>query len=268
MYTEQTPPRILIIDDEPNVRLVLARALQHEGYRIDTASGGQEAIRLLSTAVPPYDLLLLDLKMEPVDGLEVLRRARQQDPDLSIIILTAHSSLESAVEALRLGAFDYLFKPVKPETVRRRVKDGLVARQQAVKKRRLLEQVEALRQTLDTLTGTTLPAVPPDSAPRFVRSGGLIIDRLHRQVTFQGQLLELTTAEFDLLLHLVLAAPRPVPPLELAQTALGYTCTEQEARDLVKWHIHHLRRKIEPDPARPSCIKTVRHRGYLWAGGD
>ncbi len=266
MDTPSARPKILIVDDEPNIRFVLERALRYEGYQLETAANGEEAIARLSTAAPPYDLLLLDLKMEPVDGREVLRFARAQDPEVVVIILTAHASLESAVEALRLGAFDYLFKPVTPEKVRQRVREGIERRQQSLRRQQILSQMENLRQTLNALTNAASSLAPPPVQARFVRSGPLVIDRHHRQATLGDRLLELTTAEFDILLALVTAAPQPLSPLELVHRALGYECGEQEARDLMKWHIHHLRRKVEPQPSRPRYIKTVRHRGYLWAG--
>jgi len=268
MDTTLSRPKILIVDDEPNIRFVLERALRHEGYQLETAANGQEAIARLSAAAPPYDLLLLDLKMDPVDGGEVLKFARAQDPDVVVIILTAHASLESAVEALRLGAFDYLFKPVTPETVRRRVREGIERRQQSVRRRQILSQIESLRQTLNALANADSSLSPPPVQSRFVRNGDLVIDRHHRQATLGDRLLELTSAEFDILLALVMAAPQPVSPRDLAHRALGYECGEQEARDLMKWHIHHLRRKVEPQPSRPRYIKTVRHRGYMWAGAS
>jgi DNA-binding NtrC family response regulator len=101
--------RILIVEDDPIVRSILTQMVVREGYQPDVAVHGLDALRLLTEN--RYDLALLDLFMEPVGGLEVLKLARQQDPDVVVIIITAHSSLESAVEALRLGAFDYIFKP-------------------------------------------------------------------------------------------------------------------------------------------------------------
>ncbi len=257
------PPHILIVDDEANVRLILKNTLQHQGYVIDTAADGGEALRKLSES--SYDLLLLDLHMEPISGLELFNQAREQDPHLVVIILTAYSSVESAVEALRLGAFDYLFKPAKPEAIRQRVKEGLNHRQHAVRRRQILAHIDSLRQALNDLETSEGLAAPPETDKRFVHSGQLIIDRHHRQATLGGELLDLTTTEFDLLLCLVEAAPNPLSPRQLVNRALGYDSEETEARNIIKWHIHHLRRKIESDPTQPCYIKTVRHKGYLWS---
>lgn len=257
-------PQILIVDDEPNIRFVLERALRHEGYLLDVAASGAEALRKLANG-PPYDLLLLDLQMEPIGGLQVLQAAKERDPDLVAIILTAHGTMESAVEALRLGAFDYLFKPAMPETIRQRVGEGLRRRQQGLQRRRLLAQIDGLRQTLSELDNAAEFTAPPLIPQRFIRSGSLVIDTHHRAATLADRLLDLTTAEFDLLLCLVKAAPKPLAPRQLVNLALGYDCEDQEAREIIKWHIHHLRRKVEPDSAQPCYIITVRHQGYLWS---
>lgn len=256
-------PRVLIVDDDATVRFVLINTLKHQGYTINSASNGSEALKELEQN--NYDLLLLDLHMSPVDGMEVLSQVRAKDPYLSVIILTAYSSVESAVEALRLGAFDYLFKPATPDTIRQRVKEGLQHRQQVLRQQTLLTKIETLRQTLNEITPEQVPPHPPEPNIRFARSGQLVIDNHHRQATLNDNLLDLTTAEFDILVCLVKAAPEPVSPRNLVKCALGYEVEETEARDIAKWHIHHLRRKIEVDKS-PRYIKTVRHKGYLWLG--
>ncbi len=259
------PPRILIVDDEPNIRFIWEHTLSHEGYILDSAADGAEALQKITQG--NYDLLLLDLRMEPIDGLQVLREVRERDPDIVVIILTGYSSVESAVEALRLGAFDYLFKPAKPEAIRRRVGEGLLQRRQSLRRRHLLAQIEILRQALKDVDIENELVVPPAVSRRFIRSRGLVIDSHHRTTTLNGTLLDLTTTEFDLLLCLVKAAPQPVSAGQLMINALGYASETGEARDIVKWHIHHLRQKLEPDPAEPRYIKTVRHKGYLWTAG-
>ena len=256
-------PHILIIDDETNIRFVLENALKHEGYLVHTAASGVEALQKLAKA--PYDLLLLDLHMEPVEGLTILNTAREQDEEMVVIILTGYSSVESAVEALRLGAFDYLFKPATPETIRQRVRAGLQRRQQALRQRQVMRQIDVLHQTLTELQTNKELLAQPAPSNRFVRSGKLVIDTHHRLVTLDNALFELTTTEFELLLCLVKAAPKPLTARQLVNCALGYDAEEVESRDIIKWHIHQLRQKIEPDNS-PHYIKTIRHKGYLWSG--
>ncbi len=258
------PARILIVDDESSIRFVIERTLSRDGYLTDTAAGGEEAIGKL--AENEYDLMLLDLRMEPVDGMQVLHAARQKGADLVVIILTGYGTLESAVEALRLGAFDYLFKPALPETIRQRVKDGLEHRQKQLQRRSLVTQLETLRETLTSLETASAPGEPPSAEHRFLYAGKLVIDRYHRTATLENHPLDLTTTEFDLLLCLASAAPEPVSSRQLVKAVMGYDAEERVASETIKWHIHHLRRKVEPDIDRPQYIKNVRYKGYLWSG--
>lgn len=251
---------ILIVDDEPNIRIILERTLKGGGYLIDTASDGEDALRKIKQN--RYDLFLLDLQMQPVSGLVVLKAIRELDADAVVIILTAHSTIESAVDALRMGAFDYLFKPTSPETIREVVREGVKHRQQAQQRARLNKQIVLLRQTLlDLETGSTAVTQPSE---RFCTSGKLIIDFHHHIATLDGHLLDLTTTEFNLLTCLVKNSPRPVSPRQLMKSALEYDTNEIEARNIIKYHIHNLRKKIEPDLMKPRFIKTIRYKGYLW----
>jgi DNA-binding response OmpR family regulator len=251
---------ILIVDDEPNIRIILERTLRGDGYLLDTASDGEDALRKIQQN--RYDLFLLDLQMQSVSGLVVLKAIRELDADAVVIILTAHSTIESAVDALRLGAFDYLFKPTSPETIREVVREGVKHRQQAQQRARLNKQIVLLRQTLlDLEAGSTAVT---QSSERFCTSGKLIIDFHHHIATLDGHLLDLTTTEFNLLTCLVKNSPQPVSPRQLMKSALEYNTNEVEARNIIKYHIHNLRKKIEPDLMKPRFIKTIRYKGYLW----
>lgn len=108
--------RVLIVDDEKNIRLTLSQALEAPGLDIATAVNGEEALARL--AEKRFGLILLDLKMPGMDGMEVLRRVRQAGPDVKVIIITAHGSIESAVEAMKLGAVDFIQKPFAPAEIR------------------------------------------------------------------------------------------------------------------------------------------------------
>lgn len=257
-------PRILIVDDEPNIRFVLTHTLRHENYILDTAANGVEAIERINAN--SYDLILLDLKMEPVGGIEVLNVLRKQNSDAVVIILTAHGTLESAVEALRLESYDYLFKPATPDAIRKRVREGLEHRRKILRRQQLLSQIGVLRQTLDELESEHESLSQPVNAERFLHSGRLVIDRHHRVVTLDERLLDLTTAEFNMLTCLVEAAPNVVPASQLVKAALEYEVEDAEAREMVKVYIYHLRQKIEANPSDSHRIKTVRNQGYFWCG--
>jgi DNA-binding response OmpR family regulator len=254
--------RVLIVDDDPSVRLILERTLQHEGYELDQAANGMEALEKIHKS--PYHLILLDIQMKPMDGIKVLSEVRKADTNVVVILLTAHSTIESAVEALHLGAFDYLFKPATTDVIRQRVREGLQRYEQASRRTNLLAQIESLRATLDEIEVDEKSSHSGDAPGRFTRMGNLVVDHHHRIVTLAGRLIDLTTTEFDLLTSLVEASPRPVAPRQLVSAALGYECEETAAREIIKWHIHRLRQKIETDPEKPVYIKTLRYKGYLW----
>lgn len=125
---------ILIVDDEKNIRLTLSQALEALKVETDTAINGEEALAKLGQKA--FDLILLDLKMPGMDGMDVLRRTRQIRPDIKVIIITAHGTIESAVEAMKLGAVDFIQKPFAPKEIRELVKkvldrDGLEAEKTA-----------------------------------------------------------------------------------------------------------------------------------------
>jgi len=136
--------RILIVDDELSVRSSLGEWFREDGFQVELAEDGQAALRAMDRG--PYDIVLLDLKMPGMDGIEVQKRVREIDPAATIIILTAYASVESAVEALKLGAFDYVTKPVDPDDLSNLVRNALHARTLAEENVRLKAQVSELIQ--------------------------------------------------------------------------------------------------------------------------
>ncbi len=119
--------RILIVDDEKSIRLSLADELEDEGYSVSTAANGEEAFEILKENA--FDLVITDLMMEGIDGIEVLKKAKILDPVISVLILTGYGNLETAIAALRLGADDYLLKPCEINELLLRVKRGLEKRE-------------------------------------------------------------------------------------------------------------------------------------------
>ncbi len=258
------PARILIVDDDPNVRFVLERALRKEKYTLDAATDGRQALAKIEGT--PYDLVLLDLQMQPIPGMQVLEAIRRRSPDTAVIILTGHSTVSTAVDALRLGAFDYLFKPVMPDAIRRRVREGLAHREEEQRRTQVLQQVDELREALLALNTQSSQLQEARRSGRFRISGPLTIDTRQHAAILRGRPLDLTTAEYNILLSLIQHAPKEVSPRELVQQALEYDAGESESAEIVRYHIHQLRRKIEQDPQRPRLIRTIRYRGYLWSG--
>lgn len=155
--------KILVMDDELSIRLFLEKTLTRDGHMVVTAASGEEALELI--AGQTFDLALLDLKLTGIGGLEVLAALREQAPDTVVIILTAQASLESAVEALRQGAHDYLFKPCQTFQLRQSIQQGLAKRQQALQQRGLLQHLEQhLVNDLATIRAT-IHDLPPKSTP-------------------------------------------------------------------------------------------------------
>lgn len=234
-------PRLLIVDDEPDVLFTLSHCFDPKKYCVDTAANGAESLHQI--AHNTYQLILLDLNMAPISGLEVLTELRKINQETVVIILTAFSTLDSAIEALRLGAFDYLIKPAPVETIRKRSAEAL----------KRYAQNQLLTQSLSTPLDTSL-----------LVSGELVLNLPQQTATYANHPLELTTTQFKILQTLVQSAPKPLAPLKLVEKTLGYECTPLEAAGLMKFHIHELRQKLEPDPEKPRHIRTIRLEGYLW----
>ena len=255
------PARILIVDDEANIRLTLETLLRRAGYDVTPAGNGEEAVALLEQQA--FDLMLVDLKMPGMDGMQVVAAARQRQPDIAIIVLTGHGSLDTAVEGLHHGIFDYLLKTTEPPEVIERVKAGLAARTQELRQRTLLDVVSSAVQELRA--GQTLGETGPQGPGRTITVGALQLDTWRQVATLADRALALTPTEFRVLLCLAEHAGTMLSYTQLVRCAQGYDAGELEAGELIKPHIHHLRQKLEPDPGAPRYILNVRSKGYLFS---
>lgn len=249
------PARILVVDDEPTPRMAIAEGLNLMGYQADEAASGEEALRKL--AAEPYDLMLLDLRMPGLDGVEVMRRVRHTYTDLQVIVLTAYGSLESAIEAVRAGAADYLLKPCS-------LRDTEMAIAQALRKRFSTPDESMMRRADGP--GASEP-------PRRILHGGPVTldwEKCRVFVSNQGEAdndpIKLTSSEAALLACLIQHSDRVLSCRVLAREALGYEVPEREARELVRPHISRLRRKIKMLFSHSALIHTVRGQGYLFSG--
>lgn len=261
--------KILVVDDDPLIRKYLEKVLTYDGHHVVAVESGEAALEC--TADQEFDLALIDLMMPGIGGMEVLAALRQQAPDTTIVVLTAHASLETSVEALRQGAHDYLFKPCKTVQLRESVRTGLLKRQQALRQRELLAQLEhnmarnlqEIRTAAERIAAPH-PAItrPAEERTRFLQRGALIVDLMRHVITLEGHLLELSPTEFDLLAYLVSEAPRVISPEELVREVQGYESEPWEARDTVRYHIYRIRRKIKAAAGLKDAIRTVRGVGY------
>jgi len=253
--------QILIVDDESSIRLTLSALLKRAGFEVTSAENGPEAIALLERQA--FELMLVDLKMPGMDGMQVVAAARRRQPDLAIIVLTGHGSLETAVEGLHQGVFDYLLKTTEPAQVIERVKAGLQARAQRVRERTLLDVVGTAVQELRGAQNTSSADSGPGNGERAITVGALHLDTWRQEATLGGRTLALTPTEFRVLLCLAEHAGTMLSYAHLVRCAQGYDSDEIEAGELIKPHIHHLRQKLEPDPSAPRYILNVRGKGYL-----
>lgn len=255
------PAQLLVVDDEANIRLTLSTLLTRAGYAVTTASNGEEAVVLLKQR--PFDLMLVDLKMPGMDGMQVVAAARDLQRDTAIIVLTGHGTLETAIEGLHHSIFDYLLKTSDPSQVMERVKAGLEDRYQKMRQRDLLDVVGAAVQELRGGPNQADPGPSTGAPERIITVGELQLDTWHQVAMLADRSLSLTPTEFRVLLCLAEHAGQMLSYAQLVRCAQGYDTGELEAGELIKPHIHHLRQKLEPDPASPRYLLNVRGKGYI-----
>ncbi len=233
---------ILLVEDDTELSELVTGRLVEAGYSVRSTGDGLAALKLVDAAVP--DVVLLDIMLPGMDGLEVCRRLRSRYPLLYVIMLTARTSELDRVVGLEVGADDYVTKPFSLEELVARIRS-------------------ALRRVKATSERTETEADAP------IRVAGLEIDPVRREVRREGELVYLTVREFDLLLFLARQTDRPFTRMQLLAQVWdihyeGYDRT-------VDSHVQRLRAKIEPDPSRPRYVRTVWGVGYKMAsdpGGE
>ena len=231
------PATILVAEDQTDIRDLLVLNLRSAGYEVTAVGDGVAA--LASQNEQGSDLLVLDLMMPGMDGLEVCKALRARGRSTPILMLTAKSTELDRVLGLELGADDYLTKPFSlPE---------------------LLARVKALLRRADLLRAAQAQA-PGQQGAASVRNGDLEILPAKRQVRYRGDALEFTALEFDLLLHFATHPGHVFSRSQLLTAVWGYTHDGYE--HTVTTHINRLRAKLEADPMRPELILTVRGAGY------
>ena len=255
--------QILIVDDEAAIRLFLAEELAQEGYSVLTAASGEEALARLQ--VSRVDVILLDLIMEGIDGLQVMAEMERQPLPPVVIMLTAHASLDSAITTMRRGGHDYLIKPCRTEELLTSVEKGLAKRRETLRRQALIRLIE---DSAHRLRAAPLPeGLAPPAKSRLLEARGLLLDRERGAVTRQGHPLSLTPTEFRLLCCLMERADRLVSFEQLAAELHGWTVREQEARHALSTHLWRLRQKVGTGPDGRLYIVNVRGQGYKFVSG-
>jgi DNA-binding response OmpR family regulator len=228
--------RILIIEDDKDIAHLVEIHLRDAGYEVSLAHDGHAGLN--QALSKPYDLIILDLMLPGLDGLEICRRVRATSVYTPMLMLTSRSSELDRVLGLEIGADDYLTKPFSIREFLARVKA-------------LFRRVEALKSGM------------PEESKKVLHAGNLIVDAEKRKVTLRGNSVSLTAKEFDLLLHFANSPGKVYTRMELLKVVWGYGYDGYE--HTVNSHINRLRAKIEDNPNRPRYILSVRGIGYKFS---
>ncbi|HSO11060.1 MAG TPA: response regulator transcription factor [Anaerolineales bacterium] len=239
-------PNILVVDDEPVARQSLSEILRLEGYTVNSVPNGQAAVEHVRTH--PVDLMVVDLRMPGMDGLEVIQVINQISPETEVILLTAFGTTESAISALRLRVHDYLLKPAAPSQVVNSVKKGLARRDARLKARN---------------SGSTAVDVE-EAVFELSLKDGTHIDLSRRLIQKKDNIIHLTPAEGRLLRVLIENPGRVFTHRELVLLVQGYDTSQREAPEILRPLVSRLRHKLETFPALSECIVSVRGTGYLY----
>lgn len=256
--------RLLVVDDEVHIRAAMVKALSLVGYEVDEAVSGQQALAMLQA--DSYDLVVLDIVMPGMGGLDVLRQVHQIRPDVSIIILTGNATLESAIAAVKSAAVDYLLKPASIHEIIDAITNALQKRTASAQKEFLVDTLgEALERFGSSEASSGVSSMPQKSDARFVVTEPLCLDRTQRVVTVDDEpslQVDLSKGETAVLLCLMENADQTLSWEQLVWLAWGYKADQFEAKSVIRPYIFRLRSKLEVNPKKPRLIRTVRKRGY------
>jgi two-component system OmpR family response regulator len=259
--------QILLVEDDLNALTLLAEALSAAGHHVTTASDGETALELLmpmSGRAQPFDIVVTDMRMRAVDGIEVLRVARAQtDPPL-VILLTGFATLDTALCAFRNGAYDYLLKPCSPPDLLESIASALQHRSEQQQRDASWQSMNDLIERLQQSLTPAPPAPAAQSSAEYHNGhsplyeiGVLCIDRFKQVVLLNNERLHVTRIEYILLAQLAAAEGEPVAHRELVRRTHEQDVENRRAYELLKQHISNLRRKL---PA--GYLQTVRGLGY------
>lgn len=264
---------ILLVEDDFHTREALARNLARAGYEITQAGDGQQAIELLTaehSSRVSYDVVLSDIVMGEVDGIEVMHTARRQPCAPEVILLTGHGSLETAIAAVNAGAFSYLLKPVQISEVLERVAAALQHHHEKLHHAQKAQGLQKIAEVVHKLQDTASPPAPQSARPaapgasppakpepppasaatssatnRYLQVGELRIDTYRHEVSFGEEPLHLTPTEYTIITCLAAQPGRVMSYGDIAQHTHGSNIDESEAHELLRFHIRNLRRKID-----------------------
>lgn len=282
---------ILLVEDDTSMRDIIAQALTHENYQVTQAADGRAAIDLLTSARAsdhPYEVVITDIVMNDIDGIEVMNCARSQPYEPEVMLLTGHASLDTAIAAVRAGAFDYLQKPCRIIRLLERVAAAIERRRsrhrQTEEARALQRIVEVIKHiepseesdgdllinmaaamrtslTSDKQEADTRQHHPPhaeENEERYLRVGELSIDTFRHEVWFVNDRLHITPTEYTILSYLAAIPGRVANYASIAAHSHGDSIDETEAHELLRWHVRNLRNKFDR-----RYLVSVRGVGYM-----
>lgn len=254
--------QVLIVDDECANWLTWSEALEQHGYRVFQADNGSQARRLLNQQ--DFGLALVNLqKNGKVGGMDLLDWLKAAHPGIDVIMITSYATMNNSIEALRRGAYDYLVAPVNIVEVVSRVDRCMTERRESADRLAVIEQIEL---KLNQLKQQILPeGVGRGMYEHILETPHIIVDRRKRLVVKDGEPVQLSPTEFDMLDYLVSNMERVVSASELIRAVQGYEMEETDARPIVRVNIRRLRQKLEHDTANPRHILTVRSKGYRFS---
>jgi two-component system, OmpR family, alkaline phosphatase synthesis response regulator PhoP len=276
-----TEAHILVVDDEAAIQYAISKSLQKLGYVVDSASTGEDALAFLKSQ--DYDVILTDIRMPGISGVELLGKVRESHPDTSVIMMTGYADFDTAVESLRLGATDYLRKPSSNKDIRESVEKGIQRAQSMRKRRKLLSAIQSnleelaaadlddgprISTPLDEAEDRASDHLPPVTALQAIELGALTLYPGRYQIELHGHLIDLTPTEFDLLMYLATHRGRVVPCSELVREVRNHATDEEEAREIIRPHVSNLRRKVKLKNQELDLVVNVRGMGYRLADLD
>ncbi|MDT9721739.1 response regulator transcription factor [Paenibacillus sp. ClWae2A] len=242
---------VLVIEDEPKIARLLELELQYEGYQVGKAGSGTEGLE--KYAEGQWDLILLDVMLPGLSGIEVLRRVRAKDATVPIIMLTAKDSVEDKVSGLDLGANDYITKPFQIEELLARVRAAL--RLSAV-----ASVVSSASSSTPADTGNDSSGHQDEVEAGWLTAAGLKLNEGTREVSRDGVAIELTPREFDLLVYLLQNQRQVLSRDQIVQAVWGYDYYGDT--NVVDVYIRYVRKKVD-NGFTPPLIHTVRGVGYV-----
>jgi DNA-binding response OmpR family regulator len=251
-----------MVEDDIATGEVLSDVLEDAGYDVTLASGGSQALQLLDQQ--PFAVVVSDIRMPAVSGIDVLQAARQTSAQPEVILLTGYGALETSLSALRQGAFDYLLKPCDPELLIQRVAEAISARDTRLRQVQAVQNIVHAFGDAPNQDEVLIERMPqPDSSEeeqdeqQVWQVGELSFGEAHHDASFRGEPLHLTPTEHTLLRAMASKPGKVFQYRELVYAMHGYDVSNIEAKILLKTHIRNIRHKIGPD-----YLVNVRSTGY------